>query len=147
MDSVDIVAWLYHGGGLELYRELYLEQLKMKVLVFPVDMKWPEPFGLAMIEAMACGTPVLAFNHGSVPEIIDPGVTGAIVNSVDEAVRMLPHVLALDRGAVRRRFEQRFTARRMAEDYLKTYRALIERSMANEPPTRLVPAMLEEGLN
>jgi hypothetical protein len=69
------------------------------------------------------------------------------VNNLDEAVRMLPHVLALDRGAVRRRFEQRFTARRMAEDYLKTYRALIERSMANEPPTRLVPAMLEEGLN
>jgi glycosyltransferase involved in cell wall biosynthesis len=114
-------------------------------LLFPID--WPEPFGLAMIEAMACGTPVLAFGQGSVPEIIDPGVTGAIVNSMDEAVRMLPHVLALDRGAVRRRFEQRFTARRMAEDYLVTYRALIERSMANEPPTRLVPALLEEGLN
>jgi glycosyltransferase involved in cell wall biosynthesis len=116
-----------------------------RALLFPIA--WPEPFGLVMIEAMACGTPVLAFNRGSVPEIIDPGVTGAIVNNVDEAVRMLPHVLALDRCAVRRRFEQRFTAKRMAEDYLKTYRALIERSMANEPPTRLVPAMLEEGLN
>src|SRR4029077_7925178 len=74
-------------------------------LLFPID--WPEPFGLVMIEAMACGTPVLAFRQGSVPEIIDQGVTGAVVDTIEEAVGMLPQVLALDRHAVRRRFEQR----------------------------------------
>jgi len=77
-----------------------------QALLFPID--WPEPFGLVMIEAMACGTPVLAFRRGSVSEIIDQGVTGALVDTMDEAVRMLPQVLALDRHAVRRRFEQRF---------------------------------------
>jgi glycosyltransferase involved in cell wall biosynthesis len=64
-----------------------------QALLFPID--WPEPFGLVMIEAMACGTPVLAFRHGSVSEVIDQGVTGAIVDTVDEAVRMLPRVIAL----------------------------------------------------
>src|SRR6202790_2325767 len=93
-------------------------------LLFPID--WPEPFGLVMIEAMACGTPVLAFRHGSVPEIIDQGVTGAIVDTVDEAVRMLPRVIALDRHAVRRRFEERFSATRMATDYVALYRSLLE---------------------
>ena len=83
-----------------------------RALLFPVD--WQEPFGLVMIEAMACGTPVLAFRCGSVPEIIDPGVTGAIVESMEEAVQVLPRVLSLDRRRVRRRFEQRFTAGRMA---------------------------------
>ena len=74
-----------------------------RALLFPID--WPEPFGLVMIEAMACGTPVLAFRCGSVPEIIDHGVTGLIVDTMDEAIGMLPEVLALDRRAVRRRFE------------------------------------------
>src|SRR5260370_33944734 len=82
-------------------------------LLFPVD--WPEPFGLVMIEAMACGTPVLAFRQGSVAEIIDHGVTGTIVDSMDDAVRMLPQTLMLDRRKVRRRLEQRFTAARMAK--------------------------------
>ncbi len=71
-----------------------------QALLFPID--WPEPFGLVMIEAMAFGTPVLAFRQGSVSEIVDQGVTGAIVDTMDEAVRMLPQVLALDRRAVRR---------------------------------------------
>ena len=84
-------------------------------LLFPID--WPEPFGLSMIEAMACGTPVLAFGCGSVPEVIDEGVTGSIVDSVEEAIAALPRVMALDRQKVRRRFEQRFTATRMAKDY------------------------------
>jgi len=91
-------------------------------LVFPVD--WPEPFGLAMIEAMACGTPVLAFRCGSVPEVIDEGVTGYIVGSVEQAVETLPRVLALDRRRVRARFEERFSAARMAKDYLRIYRSL-----------------------
>jgi glycosyltransferase involved in cell wall biosynthesis len=92
-------------------------------LLFPID--WPEPFGLAMIEAMACGTPVLAFRHGSVPEIIDENVTGAIVDTVEEAIAALPRVMALDRSAVRRRFEQRFTAQRMAQDYVNAYRRVL----------------------
>jgi glycosyltransferase involved in cell wall biosynthesis len=92
-------------------------------LLFPID--WPEPFGLVMIEAMACGTPVLAFSGGSVPEIIDEGVTGRIVNTVEQAIVALPEVLALDRRAVRRRFEERFSAARMAKDYVRVYRALL----------------------
>jgi glycosyltransferase involved in cell wall biosynthesis len=90
-----------------------------RALLFPID--WPEPFGLVMIEAMACGTPVLAFQHGSVPEIIDCGVTGEVVASVSEAIRTVGRVLALDRGNVRRRFEERFTATRMARDYVRLY--------------------------
>jgi glycosyltransferase involved in cell wall biosynthesis len=102
-------------------------------LLFPID--WPEPFGLVMIEAMACGTPVLAFRHGSVPEIIDQGVTGAIVDTVDEAVRMLPRVIALDRHAVRRRFEERFSATRMATDYVALYRSLLKPLAISEHET------------
>ncbi|NVO16948.1 MAG: glycosyltransferase family 4 protein [Rhodoplanes sp.] len=92
-------------------------------LLFPID--WPEPFGLVMIEAMACGTPVLAFRNGSVPEIIEDGVTGYIVSTMDEAMSALPKVIRLDRRAVRRRFEERFTAARMARDYVNVYRALV----------------------
>jgi glycosyltransferase involved in cell wall biosynthesis len=89
-------------------------------LLFPID--WPEPFGLVMIEAMACGTPVLGFRRGSVPEIIDDRVTGRIVDTVDEAIRALPEVIRLDRRVVRRRFEERFSSWRMANDYLDVYR-------------------------
>ena len=81
--------------------------------MFLID--WPEPFGLAMIEAMACGTPVLALRRGSVEEVVEDGLTGRIVDSVEEATVTLPHVMALDRRAVRRRFEERFTATRMAK--------------------------------
>nr|WP_294519856.1 glycosyltransferase family 4 protein [uncultured Rhodopila sp.] len=91
-------------------------------LVFPI--RWPEPFGLVMIEAMACGTPVIAFNHGSVPEVIDNGVTGFIVNDIDEAVKALGRVDALDRARVRATFDRRFTSRRMAEDYVDLYKSL-----------------------
>jgi glycosyltransferase involved in cell wall biosynthesis len=92
-------------------------------LLFPID--WPEPFGLALIEAMACGTPVLAFRRGSVPEIVDEGVTGYIVDTPEEAIAALPDVLSLDRRTVRRRFEERFSAERMARDYLKVYHSLL----------------------
>src|SRR4029077_18563722 len=92
-------------------------------LLFPIE--WPEPFGLVMIEAMACGTPVLAFRTGSVPEIIDQGVTGLIVNSVEEAIAAMPRVLSLDRAAVRRRFEERFSVTRMAQDYVSVYQKLL----------------------
>jgi glycosyltransferase involved in cell wall biosynthesis len=120
---------LLNQPGVEFLGEVN-EQGKAKLLgdaralLFPVD--WPEPFGLVMIEAMACGTPVLAFRRGSVAEIIDEGVTGAIVDTMDEAVRKLPHVLSLDRRKVRHRFEQRFTATRMARDYVHVYRFLLK---------------------
>jgi glycosyltransferase involved in cell wall biosynthesis len=96
-----------------------------QALLFPID--WPEPFGLVMIEAMACGTPVLAFRQGSVAEIIDQGVTGAIIDTMDEAMMILPRVIALDRRAVRRRFEQRFSSARIATDYVAVYRSLPKR--------------------
>ncbi len=95
-------------------------------LLFPID--WPEPFGLAMIEAMACGTPVLAFRCGSVPEVIDHGVTGCIVDSMDAATAAMDDLLKLDRAMVRRTFEERFTAKRMAQEYVGVYGQLIENS-------------------
>jgi glycosyltransferase involved in cell wall biosynthesis len=105
-----------------------------RALLFPID--WPEPFGLVMIEAMACGTPVLAFNRGAVAEVIDTGVTGYVVESVGEAVCKIGSVLALDRGQVRRRFEERFTASRMTRDYLGLYASLIEKRTGITSKTR-----------
>jgi glycosyltransferase involved in cell wall biosynthesis len=93
--------------------------------LFPID--WPEPFGLVMIEAMACGTPVLAFRCGSVPEIVEDGLTGRIVSDVEEAVRAIPELLALDRKAIRARFEERFSAARMAADYVKIYQKMLRK--------------------
>jgi glycosyltransferase involved in cell wall biosynthesis len=93
-----------------------------RALLFPID--WPEPFGLVMIEAMACGTPVIAFRGGSVAEVIDEGITGTIVASIDEAVRAVEAVAGLDRSFVRARFEQRFSVERMTQDYLSVYRAM-----------------------
>jgi glycosyltransferase involved in cell wall biosynthesis len=93
-------------------------------LIVPID--WPEPFGLVMIEAMACGTPVIAYNRGSAPEVVDEGVTGIIVEDETSAVAAIRDVSRLSRPTVRRRFVERFTARRMAEDYLAVYRKLIE---------------------
>ncbi|MGU3537971.1 glycosyltransferase family 4 protein [Methylobacterium sp. A54F] len=94
-----------------------------RALLFPID--WPEPFGLVMIEAMACGTPVIAWNRGSVPEIVEDGVTGFVVASEAEAVAALARIGGLDRARVRRRFEERFTAERMAQDYLALYERLL----------------------
>jgi glycosyltransferase involved in cell wall biosynthesis len=93
-----------------------------KALLFPID--WPEPFGLVMIEAMACGTPVIAWNHGSVSEIIDQGLSGFIVNSMEEAIDAAHNISQLNRNEVRNCFDQRFTAKRMAEDYVEVYRKL-----------------------
>ena len=93
-------------------------------LLFPID--WPEPFGLVMIEAMACGTPVIAFRRGAVPEIIEHGVTGFIVDTEAEALQALQCLPQLDRRRVRETFERRFTARRMAEDYIRHYRLVSE---------------------
>src|SRR5262249_14964418 len=87
---------------------------------------WAEPFGLVLIEAMACGTPVIAFNRGSVTEIVDHGSTGFVVEGKEEAVAATDQLSRLSRGAIRRRFEERFTARRWAGEYLVVYRSLIE---------------------
>ncbi len=91
-------------------------------LLFPID--WPEPFGLVMIEAIACGTPVIAFNRGSVPEVVENGISGFIVENEAEAVAAVRRLGEIDRAGVRRRFEQRFTARRMAEDYVELFEML-----------------------
>lgn len=95
---------------------------RASALLFPID--WPEPFGLVMIEAMACATPVVAFRCGSVPEVIDHGVSGFIVESEDEAVAAVQNLHALDRARVRAAFDARFTAERMAADYVQLYHDL-----------------------
>ena len=102
-------------------------------LLVPID--WPEPFGLVMIEAMACGTPVIAYNRGSVAEIIDDGLTGFVVEDETSAVAAVGRLSGLGRVAIRKQFEARFTARRMALDYLAAYRSLME---AAEPRIKLV---------
>jgi glycosyltransferase involved in cell wall biosynthesis len=91
-------------------------------LLFPI--RWPEPFGLVMIEAMACGTPIIAYRSGSVPEVIDDGVTGFIVDNEREAAEAVARLAELDRRRIRARFEERFTARRMAADYVRHYRQI-----------------------
>jgi glycosyltransferase involved in cell wall biosynthesis len=92
-------------------------------LLFPID--WPEPFGLVMIEAMACGTPVIAYRSGSVPEVIEDGVTGFIVDGEQDAVRAVRELPRLDRRVVRAQFDERFTAIRMAGEYETLYRGLV----------------------
>lgn len=103
-----------------------------RALLFPID--WPEPFGLVMIEAMACGTPVVAFPCGSVPEVLEEGVTGFLVSDVDQAVAAVDRLNTLDRTVCRREFAKRFSAPRMAEDYVEVYRRLIEPQDASDEP-------------
>ena len=110
-----------------------------KALLFPID--WPEPFGLVMIESLACGTPVLAFECGSVPEVLVHGKTGFIVRSMEEAEKALRQIDTIDRHACRREFEQRFTVAQMAQNYLNVYKQLMmaagatDRShQSSEPP-------------
>ena len=107
-----------------------------QALLFPID--WPEPFGLVMIEAMSAGTPVIAFRSGSVPEIVTSGVSGFIVNSVEEAAAAVGQVRLLSRLEVRRRFEARFTASRMARDYVRAYQTLL--AGAGHSPATLMAA-------
>lgn len=104
------------------------------VLLFPID--WPEPFGLVMIEAMACGTPVLAYGHGSVPEVMENGVTGFIVHDMDEAIQKMDRIPSLSRRKCREVFERRFTAETMARNYVEIYSQIID-STINDGYTEL----------
>lgn len=92
-------------------------------LLFPID--WPEPFGLVLLEAMACGTPSIAYRGGSVPELVEDGVSGFVVDDIEEAVTAVEKARSIDRAACRRRFEERFSAPRMTADYLKIYETLL----------------------
>jgi glycosyltransferase involved in cell wall biosynthesis len=96
-------------------------------LLFPID--WPEPFGLVMIEAMACGTPVIAYEGGAVAEVVEQGRTGFIVTELEDAIEAVRRVPDLSRGRCRQVFEKRFTATRMARDYVKVYMHIIDRRM------------------
>ncbi len=121
--------------------------------MFPID--WPEPFGLVQIEAMACGTPIVAWRRGSVPEVIDEGVTGFMVEDIEEAVAAVHKARSLSREAVRERFEQRFTIERVAHDYVRVYQSLAAEPIAlavggkawrgAEPPPLRTP--LGRGIN
>jgi glycosyltransferase involved in cell wall biosynthesis len=136
---------LIDGPGVEFIGEIN-EREKTKflgeaaALLFPID--WPEPFGLVMIEAMACGTPVLAFRCGSIPEVIDDGVTGKVIDNEEEAIAALAEILTYDRRAVRRRFEERFSATRMAKDYVATYRKLLRKPATNDEAQSTWPRQL-----
>ena len=119
---------LLAGADVEFIGEIGEEQKaeflgNAAALLFPIA--WREPFGLVMIEAMACGTPVVALNNGSVPEVLENGLTGFIVNSEDQAVDAIRDVRRLDRDRIRKEFERRFTAQHMAQNYLKLYSRLM----------------------
>jgi glycosyltransferase involved in cell wall biosynthesis len=122
-----IIRPMLDGPGVELIGEISEAEKPAFLsgalaLLMPID--WPEPFGLVMIESMACGAPVIAFNRGSVPEVIEDGLTGFIVEDEVGAIGAVERLATLSRARVRARFEERFTARRMATDYLATYRDL-----------------------
>ncbi len=122
-----IIKPMLAEGGVEMIGEINDAQKPEFLsgaigLLMPID--WPEPFGLVMIEAMACGTPVIAFNRGSVPEIVEPGLTGFIVEDEAGALAAVGKLGSLSRQKVREQFDARFTARRMAEDYVNIYRSL-----------------------
>jgi glycosyltransferase involved in cell wall biosynthesis len=120
---------------------------RARALLFPID--WPEPFGLVMIQALACGTPVIAWRNGSVPEVVEDGVTGFVVDSVEEAVEAVGLVAWLDRSTCRKVFEQRFDAARMTRDYLDVYRRLVYQGAGQPrpvlPASRSVPLSAEPG--
>jgi len=143
VDSVDqeyfeqVVRPLLRRPGVEFVGEIGESEKEQFLgdayaLLFPVE--WPEPFGLVMIEAMACGTPVIGFRRGSVPEVMEDGVTGFVVDGVEQAVEAVGRVSALSRRRCRMAFERRFTVSRMAEDYVAVYQRLVDLGAEAEPP-------------
>jgi glycosyltransferase involved in cell wall biosynthesis len=139
VDKVDIPYWngvikpmIGENSGVDYIGEVDEDEKRILLrdalaLLNPIDH--PEPFGLAMIEAMACGTPVIAYRRGSVPEILDHGISGFIVDTFEEAVQAVKDVDLLDRGQVRSAFESKFTVERMAEDYIKLYESVNDTSI------------------
>jgi glycosyltransferase involved in cell wall biosynthesis len=121
---------MFNGPGVTFLGEIDdAEKVRLlgnaRALLFPID--WPEPFGMVVIEALSCGTPVIAWNHGSIPELIDDGVTGFIVDSIEAAAEAVERARHLDRRACRAAFDARFLAKRMARDYMMIYETVIER--------------------
>jgi glycosyltransferase involved in cell wall biosynthesis len=138
-ESKPLVEFLGEVGGRE--KDVFLGNAR--ALLFPID--WPEPFGLVMIEAMACGTPVIGWRNGSVPEVITDGVTGYVVNSIEEAVRAIERSGDLSRRACRQTFEDRFDAARMARDYVEVYRRLVHAGCERVEPTVVATACRPEA--
>jgi glycosyltransferase involved in cell wall biosynthesis len=129
----DVIEPMLSTPGVEFVGEVEESQKAdllggAQALLFPID--WPEPFGMVLIEAMACGTPIIAWNHGSVPEIVEHGKNGFIVNSIRDAAAAVVESVTLDRAECRAVFEARFTADRMAADYVSIYEKLLERSVS-----------------
>ena len=124
----EVIAPRLREDGVEFIGEINEQQKAAFLgnaiaLLFPID--WPEPFGISVIEAMSCGTPVLAWPCGALPELIDDGITGFIVNSIEEGAHCIHRAAAINRRHVRRRFVERFTAARMARDYVRLYETLL----------------------
>jgi len=145
----EIVAPLLNQPGVEFIGEINEHQKaeflgQASGLLFPID--WPEPFGLVMIEAMACGTPVLAFDRGSVVEIIQHRKTGIVVQSKEEAIKSLPHLLALDRSVVRHEFERRLSAQRMARDHVRLYQNVLNSEQELSYQVCFQPVLVETSL-
>lgn len=154
----DVVKPLLKGPGVEYLGEINDDQkqelMGNALALIHTPVQFPEPFGLVMIEAMACGTPVVAFRQGSIPEVIDQGVTGFVVDGVDSAAEAVKNVGSLSRKACREIFERRFTSSRMVSDYLTVYKelqacSLVERArresafVAGTPVAAPVPQPLE----
>ena len=128
-----VVEPLLNDSGVEWIGEISDQQKNeflgnAYALLFPID--WPEPFGLVMIEAMACGTPVIAYDRGSVPEVMENGVTGFVVRALDDAVEAIRQVRNVSRAGCREVFEQHFTVTRMANDYMNVYEWVVRRDTA-----------------
>jgi glycosyltransferase involved in cell wall biosynthesis len=142
-ESQDWVEFIGEVGGQE--KDEFLGNAH--ALLFPID--WAEPFGLVMIEALACGTPVVAWRNGSVPEVIEDGVTGFVVNSIEEGAQAVGHIAGLSRETCRKVFEERFDACRMAADYLEVYHRLVrggsERVRSALPVSELLALSSRQG--
>jgi len=138
----DVVKPMMDGANVDYVGEIGEDRKgaflsNARALVFPIN--WLEPFGMVLIEAMACGTPVVAFRKGSVPEIIEDGVSGFVVDNVDEAAEACKQVERLDRGMVRKCFERKFSSVRMAQDYIRIYERLMSEKNSMVSMARLEP--------